>query len=371
MLSSNGLKESVYSTLKVLAETPSPSGHEDRIRGIIYDMVKDYADRVVVDSMGNLIALRKGAGGGKVMIAAHMDEIALMVKHIDKKGFLRITPIGGWSDIILPGQRVQVLTVNGGIVKGVIGSKPPHIMKPEEQKQVIPIKNLFVDIGVKSREEAEKLGVRVGSVIVMDRDVARLGSGDRVTGRAFDNKVGVTVMVEALKNLGETRLDVYAVATVQEEVGLKGARTSAYAIGPDLGLALDTTIASDIPGVGEDSWITQLGKGPAIKVMDGRSGSGIIVDPRIRSKLAETADKHGIPYQYEVLTGGTTDAAIIQLTKAGVPTGALSIPTRYIHSPIELLDLNDVVNAVKLLDRFLEEIDPGWVKSLKGSVLKG
>ncbi len=369
-MSLDELMNSVYDTLKILAETPSPSGYEDRIREIISDAIRDHVDKISVDTMGNLIAVKKGGGNGKVMLAAHMDEIALMVKHVDKRGFLRITPIGGWSDIILPGQRVLVLTDKGDAVRGVIGSKPPHIMKPEEQKQVIPIKNLFIDIGVEKKEEAEELGIRPGSPVVIDRGVARLGKGNRVTGRAFDNKIGVTVMVEALKFLGETSVDVYAVATVQEEVGLKGARTSAYAINPDLGIALDTTIASDIPGVGEDNWITQLGKGPAIKIMDGRSGSGIIVSPRIRERIVETAEKHGIPYQFEILPGGTTDAAIIQLTRAGIPTGALSIPTRYIHSPIELLDIRDAANTVRLLVKFLEEIEPEWVRSLKGGELK-
>ncbi len=363
------LKESSYQLLKKLCETPSPSGHEDWIRDIVIRELEPYADEISVDSMGNVIAVKRG-GESKIMVAAHMDEIALMVKHVDKRGFLRVTPIGGWSDIILPGQRVLVITTRGEIIKGVVGSKPPHIMKPEEAKQVIPIRDLFIDIGVSSREEAEKLGVKPGAVVVIDRDVARLGNPDRVTGRAFDDKVGVVVMIEAFKRLENTRHTVYAVATVQEEVGLKGARTSAYAIGPDLGIALDVTIASDLPSVKEDEWITELGKGPAIKVMDGRSGSGIIVNRLIREKMMEIAEEEGIPYQLEVLTGGTTDASAIQLTKAGVPTGAISIPTRYIHSPIETLDLNDVAYSIMLLKKFIEKTDPEWVRKLKGGKIK-
>ncbi|WFO75475.1 M42 family metallopeptidase [Desulfurococcaceae archaeon MEX13E-LK6-19] len=356
-------KKSVYRILKRLCNIISPSGFEEEIRNAVVEELEPYADRLWIDAMGNVIAVKKGGGEGKLMVAAHMDEIGLMIKHITKEGFLKFTPIGGWSERILPGQRVLVKTLKGRVIRGVIGSKPPHIMKPEEAKQVTPMKDLFIDIGVSSREEAEKLGVTVGSIAVIERDVVKLGNPDVVTGRAFDDKVGVVTMIEYFKALdGQQPVDVYVVATVQEEVGLKGARTAAFAISPDLGIALDVTIASDIPGVPEDEYVTRIGKGPAIKIMDGRSGTGLIAHPAIRELLIKTAEEEKIPYQLEVLPGGTTDASAIQLTREGIPAGTISIPTRYIHSPIEVLNLNDVVNAVKLLLGFTKRVNKEWIR---------
>jgi len=356
-------KDKLFQLLKDMDEIISVSGYEDEMRNYIIKELEPFSDELWSDSMGNLIAVKKGAGEGKVMIAAHMDEIGLMVKHVSKEGFIRFAPVGGWTPIILPGQRVLIKTSKGDVVKGVIGSKPPHIMKPEEAKQVIPIEDLFIDIGASSKEEVSKLGIEIGSPVVIDRGASRL-VGDIVTGRAFDNKVGVAVMIEAFKSVENPSFDIYAVATAEEEVGLKGARVAAFSIAPDVGLALDTTIASDIPGVDESKHITKLGKGPAIKVMDGRSGSGLIASPAVRKKLMEVAEDLGIPYQLELLTGGTTDASIIQLTKEGVPTGAVSIPTRYIHSPIETLNLSDVLNAVKLVKGFTESLSKDWVSKV-------
>ncbi|MCD6301887.1 MAG: M42 family metallopeptidase [Staphylothermus sp.] len=366
----NGLVDEIYVLLKKLCDVPSPSGFEDEVREIIIKELEPHVDEIWVDSMGNVISVKKGGGEGKLMLAAHMDEIGLMIRHIDKKGFLKFTPIGGWNERILPGQRVLIKTLNGKIIRGVVGIKPPHIMKPEEQKQVIPIHDLFIDIGVNSREEAEKLGVTIGSIAVIERDVVKLGNGKIVTGRAFDDKVGVATMIETIKHLKDAKIDVYAVATVQEEVGLKGARTSAYSINPDLAIAIDVTVASDVPGVPEENQVTKIGKGPAIKIMDGRSGSGHIAHPAIRELLIKTAQEENIPYQLEVLTGGTTDAAAIQLTRSGIPAGTLSIPTRYIHSPIELLSLEDVENAVKLLIATAKRIDSNWINNVLKKKIK-
>ncbi len=354
-------KESLLKLLKELDDIVAPSGYESDIREYIAGQLSEYVDEMWVDSMGNLIAVKKGGGEGKLMVAAHMDEIGLMIKHISKEGFLKFVPIGGWAPIILPGQRVIIKGLRGGTVKGVIGSKPPHIMKPEEAKQVIPVEELFIDVGASSKEDVEKMGIGIGSVAVIDRGLEVLGNKDVVTGRAFDNKVGVAVMIEFVKSLDNAPFDVYAVATAQEEVGLKGARTAAYSIGPDVGIALDTTVASDVPGVDESQHVVKLGKGPAIKIMDGRSGSGLISHPAVREALVEAAEEGGIPYQLEVLPGGTTDASAIQITKEGVPAGTISIPTRYIHSPIETLNLNDAVNAVKLLKAFAERLNREWV----------
>lgn len=357
-------KKELYRLLKRLCNIVSPSGFEEEVRDIVIKELEPYADKLWVDSMGNVIAFKRGSNEGKLMVAAHMDEIGLMIKHVTKNGFLKFTPIGGWSERILPGQRVLIKTLKGRIVRGVIGSKPPHIMKPEEAKQVIPMKDLFIDIGVSSREEAERLGVTPGAIAVIERDVVKLGNPDVVTGRAFDDKVGVVTMIEYFKNLSNHVVDVYVVATVQEEVGLKGARTAAFSISPDLGIALDVTIASDTPGAPEDEHVTKLGKGPAIKIMDGRSGSGVIAHPAIRDLLIKTAEEEKIPYQLEVLPGGTTDASAIQLTREGVPVGTISIPARYIHSPIEVVNLNDVVNSIRLLLGFTRRVNKEWISNV-------
>jgi endoglucanase len=355
-----------YMSLKRLSEAVGVSGYEDEIRSLVIELFKEYADELRVDALGNVIAVKRGSRDGRIMLAAHMDEIGLMVSNIDKNGFIRMEPVGGWNNIVLPGQRVLVVTSKGVKVRGVIGHTPPHILKPEEAKQVPELKDLFVDVGVSSRDEAEKLGIDIGSLIVMDRSVERLGGGIVASGKAFDDRVGLATLVHVFGEADNLDLDLYAVATVQEEVGLKGARTSAYRISPDIALALDVTIAADIPNVKEGDQITKLGKGPAIKVMDGRAGSGLITNPHIKNRLVEIAKEEGIPYQLEVLSGGTTDATIIALNKEGVPSGVVSIPTRYIHSPVEVLNLNDCVNAVKLTRLFVERATKDWVDSIRG-----
>lgn len=355
-------KESLYSLLKKLTEAIGPSGYEDSIRDIVIDELKSYADSLWVDSLGNVIAVKKGSrGSARLMIAAHMDEIGLIISYIDERGFLRFQPIGGVSERTLLGQRIVIKTFNGNIVRGVIGTKPPHIMKPEEMKQVPDGKDLYIDIGVSSRAEVERLGITIGNIAVFERDLTTLGTSDVIVGKALDDRVGVAAMIEAFKAIDGNDVDVYAVATVQEEVGLKGARVAAYSISPHIALALDVTVASDVAGVSEQDWITQLGKGPAIKVVDGRAASGLIAHPAVRNKLIEIAKQYGIPYQLEVLHGGTTDASIIALNKEGVPAATISIPTRYIHSPAEIANLNDIVMASKLTMLFATNITSEWV----------
>jgi len=210
----------------------------------------------------------------------------------------------------------------------------------------------------------------MGSLVVPERSAERLANPDLVTGKAFDDRVGLAVMIHAFREAEEFEPTLYAVATVQEEVGLKGARTAAYSISPDAALALDVTIAADVPGISESDRIVEIGKGPAIKVMDGRSGTGLITHPEIKRLLVRAAKEEGIPYQLEVLPGGTTDATIIALNKEGVPAGTVSVPTRYVHSPVEVLSLTDAVNAVKLVNAFLKRANTDWLASVKGAKLK-
>ena len=355
-----------FRILKRVSDAAGVSGFEEEVRRVVLEEVEDYVDEVKTDALGNLIAVRRGGGEGKVMIAAHMDEIGLIVNHIEKNGFLRFTGVGGWSDRVLLGQRV-ILHTSKGKVRGVIGAKPPHLLPPEEAKKVVEMKEMFIDVGASSREEVEKLGITVGTVATMDREMVRLAGSDVVSGKAFDDRVGVAVMIYALRLLRDTghKLDVYAVATVQEEVGLKGAAVSAYSINPDVGLAIDVTAANDVPGVPDKERVAELGKGPAIKIMDGGRGGLFISHPKVREFLIKTAEEEKIPYQLEILVGGTTDATAIQLRREGIPSCTISVPTRYIHSPVETLNLKDAVNAAKLLAAAVKRMERKWIEGLK------
>ncbi len=340
------------SLLKKLSDAHGISGYEDDIREIIKAELEDYVDEIRVDKLGNVICIKNGSEF-KEMIAAHMDEIGFIVKYIDDKGFIRFTPIGGWFDQIALGQRV-VLHGNKGKVYGVIGCKPPHLMKGDERKKAVEIKDMFIDIGATSKDEVLDMGIEIGTPITIDRELVVLEKS-RVTGKALDNRAGVAMMIQALK---ETKSDatIYAVGTVQEEVGLKGARVSAFAIEPDVAIATDVCIAADYPGTESAHMDVKMGKGPAITVVDA-SGRGLIASKNVLRWLRETAEKYEIPYQLEVAEGGTTDATAIHLTKSGIPTGVISVPARYIHSPVEVIDLEDLKNGALLIARALERAE--------------
>ncbi len=338
--------------LKELSNASGVSGFEDNIREIMERELKDHADEIDVDGLGNLIAVKKGKDDGKkIMLAAHMDEIGLMVKYIDKEGFVKFTKIGGINDQMLLNQEVYINTDNGKVL-GVIGAKPPHRMKPAERKKVLEYENMFIDIGASSKEEAEKI-VNIGDSITIKHEFSQL-RGNIVTGKAFDNRVGCYVLIETMKRV-KSDATIYGVGTVQEEVGLKGARTSAFRINPDLAIALDVTIAGDHPGIKEEDAPAKINKGPAIILTDA-SGRGLITHPTVKKLLIETAEEEGIPYQSEVSEGGTTDATAIHLTREGIPTGVLSVPTRYIHTPVEVVSLDDIENTIKLLVAAIERV---------------
>ena len=339
-----------------LAEARGISGYEGAVREIVEEELREYVDEIRTDKLGNLIASKSGKSPS-VMIAAHLDEIGLMVKHIEPEGFLRFSTIGGWFDQTLLNQRVvlqpQPEGEGGDIVYGVIGSKPPHRMKKEEREKVIKAEDMFIDIGAKSEEEVSKLGITIGTPVIIDRQFTTL-INDRVTCKAFDNRSGVAVMIEALRRVN-TEFEVYAVGTVQEEVGLKGARTSAFELNPDVAIAIDTDIAGGHPGIEKKDTTVELDKGPVITVSDA-SGRGIITPPAVLRWLKETASRYNIPYQLSVSEGGTTDATAIHLTRSGIPTGVIGVPTRYIHSPVELLSLKDLDKCAELIARALEHV---------------
>jgi endoglucanase len=318
------------SLIQKLVEIPSPSGYESQIRSAIRAEIEKNADEIKVDALGNLIA-RKGQGskdGLKVMLSAHIDEIGIIATHVDENGFVRFTTIGGVRPLNCVGGRVRFL--NGRI--GVIG-----VERAEDASKIPAIEQMFIDLGFTSRKDAT---VKVGDIAAFERPFTDLGS--RLISKAMDDRIGVAVLVETLHQLKDSPHQLFFVFSTQEEVGLRGATTAAFGIDPDLGLAVDVTGSGDTPKGAKME--VSLGKGPAIKVRDG----GMLSDPRVVDWMVRTAEKAKIPYQLEVLEGGTTDARAIQVARAGVPVGCLSIPTRYIHSPSEMVDFNDVQNAVRL-----------------------
>ncbi len=342
---------SLAENLEKLSVACGVAGREEDVRNLLIKMLEPYADEVKVDKMDNVVAVKKGRKDKpRVMLAAHMDEVGLMVKTITKEGFLQFTKMGGIDDRILLAQEVRVLSEKT-ILPGVIGSKPPHIQKEEERKKIVSYDEMFIDIGAENRDDAKAMGVKIGDPVAFNGNYIRLGK-DTVLGKAFDDRTGCAVMVETLKQLGQTDCTVYAVGTVQEEVGLRGAATAAYGVDPDVGIALDVTIAGDVPGVREFDTSVKMGKGPALSVSD----SGLITHPKVLRWLMETASQNGIEYQLETGLLGTTDAARMALTRQGVPSGTISIPARYIHSPVGLVSMKDLESCAKLAALAVEKI---------------
>ncbi len=334
---------SINENLEKLSNACGVTGRENEVKDLMIQLLKPYADEIQVDKMENVIAIKKGnAKAPKIMLAAHMDEVGLMVKTITKDGFLQFSKMGGIDDRILPAQKVAVYTKKG-IYPGIIGSKPPHIQKEEERKKIITYDDLFIDVGAENKEDATSLGISIGDPVAFDIKYVKLGK-DAVIGKAFDNRAGCITMIETLKLLKQTECTVCAVGTVQEEVGLRGAATAAFGVDPDLAIALDVTIAGDVPGVREFDTSVKMGKGPALTISD----SGLITHPKVLRWLIETAEKEKIPFQIESGLLGSTDAARISITRQGIPSGNVSIATRYIHSPVGMLSLKDIENAAKL-----------------------
>jgi putative aminopeptidase FrvX len=333
--------------LKELSEAIGVSGDEEEVRTIILDAVRAHVDEVRVDTMGSVLVSKRGTGRQRmrVMLDAHMDEVGLMVVGHHDDGFLRVRTVGGIDPRLLPGALVQIGPER---IPGVIGIKPIHLLEDEEEQKASKIENLVVDVGAKSKEEANKLAP-LGTYATFATRFCELGP--TVCGKAFDDRAGCAVLVEVLR--GERfRFDLHAAFTVQEEVGLRGARVAAYTIEPDCAFALEGTVADDIPKDKDTSPTTELGKGPAITVMD----RSFIADRRLVRLLTSTAEELGIPYQFKQPGIGGTDAGAIVRARAGAPSVTVAVPCRYIHSPVSLLSLDDFNHTVKLMRESLARL---------------
>jgi len=344
--------------LKELSDAIGVSGKEGDVRAILLEAIREYVDEVKVDTMGNLLAVKRGAASSRsdrrrmrVMLDAHMDEVGLMVVGHDKEGFLKVRSIGGIDARLLPG---TLLYVGPERIPGVIGIKPVHVLEDEEWKKVIKTKDLVVDIGAKNKEEAEKIAP-LGVCAAFTTKFRNLGEsaniGPTVSGKAFDDRAGCAVLVRLLRD-ARFSFDLHAAFTVQEEVGLRGARVAAYAIEPDCAFALEGTIADDIPKDKDVSPTTELSKGPALTIMD----RSVIADRRLVRLLTSTGDELEIPYQFKQPGVGGTDAGAIHQTRVGVPSVTVAVPCRYIHSPVGILSVRDFENTVRLMRESLSRL---------------
>jgi putative aminopeptidase FrvX len=345
------MKEASYQFLKRLLSTPGPSGNEGAAAKVWREETGKFAE-VRGDRMGNSFATIGAGGSPRVMLAGHLDEIGLMITHVDDQGLLRFTGVGGWDPQVLVGQRVRIQTKDGEVF-GVIGKKAIHLMEAEERKKVSQIKNLWIDIGAKDGDEA-KGRVRVGDVGVLDQDLLELPNG-RIASRSLDNRMGAFVVLEALRLLSEEdgiAPEVVAVASVQEEIGLYGARGAAFGLDPDAAIAVDVTHATDTPGVSKnENGDHSLGSGPVIMRASNLS-------PVVSDGLIAAAEEAGIAYTLEADSRSTgTDADAIQFTRAGIATGLVSCPNRYMHSPNEIVDLADLENCARLISAYVKTLD--------------
>ena len=338
--------------LRELVEAHGVSGYEDDVRAIVRRELEPLVDDLRVDRMGNVIAHKRGSGGPKLMLAAHMDEIGFVVKYVEKGGFLRLKTLGGWDPRQMNSQRVVVKTKDGPL-KGVLmyGTKPAHMLSDAEKKEGQQHTSFFVDLGLS--EDDVKAKVRLGDPVTMDRPL--LQNGELLTAKAMDDRVSVYVMIEAVRAAGASGAEVFAVATVQEEVGLRGASAAGSALAPDVVVAIDITLANDIPGVPEQDVTTKLGEGAAIKILD----SSLICHPKVVDHFRRLAEKNEIPHQMEVLSAGGTDAGAVQQLHGGIPAFTLSIPTRYVHTVNETVHPKDVQACVDLLARYIEDCANG------------
>jgi endoglucanase len=348
--------------LKELTEAHGIPGYETEVRRLIRSHLKPLGN-ISEDNMGSLICEKAGKSDSpRVMLAGHMDEIGFMVKHVSQDGFIRFTTLGGWWDQVLLGQRVAIKT-NKGDVLGVIGAKPPHLLSQEERNKVVLRKNMYIDIGAVSEKDVDKAGVRAGDPIVPVSEFSTLANPKTYMSKAFDDRVGCALTISALRAFPKKSHPntLYGVATVQEEVGVRGANTSVEMVNPDIAIILESDIAGDVPGIKPDESSTKMGQGPSLLLFDAR----MIPNLKLRDLVIDCAKKSKIPLQFTTMEGGATDGSVIHLHKTGVPTVVLGVPTRHIHSHNAIMHRDDFDNTVKLLKEVLLKLDKKTVQEIK------
>lgn len=355
-------REAENELYKQLTEAAGVSGFEDDIRKVMEQHLQPLAE-LSNDHLGSLVARKAGsAEEPRIMVAAHMDEIGFIVTQITDEGFLRFQTVGGWWEQVMLAQRVRVKTRNGDVL-GVTGSKPPHILPSEERKKPVDKKNMFIDIGAMSADEAREMGVRPGDPVVPETPFTVLSNTDMLLAKAWDNRAGCAALIQLFQSLQKTDHPntVYGVGTVQEEVGLRGAQTSAAAVAPDIAFAVDVGIPGDTPGVSKTEALTSLGKGPSIVLID----ASMIGHRALRDFVVDTAEAENIPYQFDAMPGGGTDAGKLHLWDRGVPSLVIGIPTRYIHSHAAILHRDDLNNTVRLLQAVIQRLDAETVDKIR------
>jgi putative aminopeptidase FrvX len=344
--------------LKEMLESFGPAGFEVETAAIVKKAVRVYADEVMTDKLGSVIFTHKGtAEQPRVLLAGHIDEVGFVISGIDEKtGFLTFNPLGGWWDQVLLSQRVVVRTGKGDL-HGVIAAKPPHLLPPEEQKKVVEKKMMYIDVGATGMKEAEGMGVKIGDPVVPYSGFSTMRGGKLGMGKAFDDRIGAFMAMEVVRRLSEEKIKhpntVYGAATVQEEVGSRGAATVSHIVNPDVAIVLEVDIAGDVPGVQPQEAPTRMGKGPSILTFD----SSMIPNQALKRFVIDTAGKLKIPYQLSVVAGGGTDASRIHISRAGCPSIVVGVPTRHIHSHVGILSLEDVENATRLTLELVKRFD--------------
>ncbi len=342
-------------------------GYEEPVRQVMRKYLEPLSDEIITDNLGSIAGVKHGRKGGpRIMVAGHLDEVGWIVTMITDKGFIKIQPVGGWWSQVMLAQRVRIITRKGELV-GVVGSKPPHILPPEERKKVVEIKDMFIDIGASSKAEAMEFGVRPGDPIVPFCEFTVMPNPKVLLNKAWDNRAGCATAIMVLEELKGQQHDneVYAVGNVQEEVGLRGAITMTNTIQPDIGIALDVGIAGDVPGVREAEAQGKMGAGPLVLLYD----ASMVPSLALRNLVSDTAVEMGIPIQYDTVPGGGTDAGRMHVSGRGVPSIAIGFATRYIHSHAGLIHRDDMENAAKLVAAVIRKLDAATVQKIKANTL--
>lgn len=349
--------------LKSLTDVNGISGHEMQVKSLMKDYLTPVSDEIVEDRLGGIFGKKNATHGTKsLMISGHLDEIGFIVTQIDEQGYIYFTPIGGWWNQVMLSQKVTITTENGKEIRGIIGSKPTHALSPEERKKPVDIKNMYIDIGVGSKEEVKEAGIELGNMITPYSEFESLANDKYLTAKAFDNRYGCALAVDVLQQLKDENIDInlYAGATVQEEVGLRGAKVAANLIKPDLAIAVDVGVAYDVPGMTSEKNEGKLGDGPLAILMDATS----IAHDGLRKHIKDVAEHHNIPVQWATTPGGGTDAGSIHVANEGIPTITIGVPLRYMHSNVSVLNIDDYTNSVRLITEIVRSLNDDSYQAL-------